>query len=314
MSDSLESLNRKIAGAGDIGGVVRTMKAMAASNIVQYETAVSSLKEYDYNIALGIKALFNQPGSNTISPQKKAGPKKKIYALIFGSDLGLVGQFNDRITGFALEFLNKLHGEKEIWAVGEHIATRLQDKGLVTSALFGVPVSVNSIGPLVKQILAKTEEGKIEKEFYIFHNRPKSGSGYEPVFQRWLPLDTAWNKDIKDLKWPSGNLPEVIGDTTATLTTLIKEYLFVSLFRSCAESLSSENASRLEAMQRAEKNIDEMLLDLGSKYHRLRQSSIDEELFDVISGFEALKGGFVVSTSTTIAQLLTIMFTVISCS
>ncbi len=58
---------------------------------------------------------------------------------------------------------------------------------------------------------------------------------------------------------------------------------------SCAESLASENASRLAAMQRAGKNIDQLLADLNSDYHQLRQSTIDEELFDVISGFEALK-------------------------
>jgi alternate F1F0 ATPase F1 subunit gamma len=64
--------------------------------------------------------------------------------------------------------------------------------------------------------------------------------------------------------------------------------LFVSLFRACAESLASENASRLAAMQRADKNIDELLEDLKRTFHRLRQSGIDEELFDVISGFESL--------------------------
>jgi F-type H+-transporting ATPase subunit gamma len=75
-----------------------------------------------------------------------------------------------------------------------------------------------------------------------------------------------------------------------TLGALIREYLFVSLFRACAESLASENASRLAAMQRADKKIDELLEDLNGEFHRLRQSGIDEELFDVISGFEALSG------------------------
>ena len=70
----------------------------------------------------------------------------------------------------------------------------------------------------------------------------------------------------------------------------IREYLFVSLYRACAESLASENASRLAAMQRAEKNIGELLDTLGSEFHRLRQSAIDEELFDVVSGFDALAG------------------------
>ena len=72
------------------------------------------------------------------------------------------------------------------------------------------------------------------------------------------------------------------------MRALIGEYGFVSLFRACAESLASENASRLAAMQRAEKNIDQLLVDMNASFHRLRQSSIDEELFDVVSGFEAL--------------------------
>lgn len=73
-----------------------------------------------------------------------------------------------------------------------------------------------------------------------------------------------------------------------TLKVLIREYLFVSIFSVCTESLASENTSRLAAMQRADKNIEELLEKLKVNYHRLRQGSIDEELFDVISGFEAL--------------------------
>jgi alternate F1F0 ATPase F1 subunit gamma len=72
---------------------------------------------------------------------------------------------------------------------------------------------------------------------------------------------------------------------------LLREYLFVSLFRACAESLASENASRLAAMQRADKNIDELPEDLTRTCHRLRQNGIDEELFEIISGFEALSAG-----------------------
>jgi F-type H+-transporting ATPase subunit gamma len=81
-----------------------------------------------------------------------------------------------------------------------------------------------------------------------------------------------------------------MGSSTATLRALIREYLFISLFRACAESLASENASRLAAMQRADKNISDLLEQLHGTFHQLRQSGIDEELFDVISGFEALAG------------------------
>jgi F-type H+-transporting ATPase subunit gamma len=106
--------------------------------------------------------------------------------------------------------------------------------------------------------------------------------------QRLLPLDEVWRRDLAAIRWPTGNLPEVIGGGIRTLQALVRGYLFVSLFSACAESLASENASRLAAMQRAEKNIDELLEDLNRTFHRLRQSGIDEELFYVISGFKAL--------------------------
>jgi len=72
-----------------------------------------------------------------------------------------------------------------------------------------------------------------------------------------------------------------------TLIAFVYEYLFLSLFRNCAESLACESVSRLSAMQRAEKNIEERLADMNRSFNRMRQCAIDEELFDVIAGFEA---------------------------
>jgi F-type H+-transporting ATPase subunit gamma len=156
---------------------------------------------------------------------------------------------------------------------------------------FTVPNSVKAITPLVGQILVETEarqrHGDVT-ELHLFYNRPTSGSVYAPVSQRLLPLDETWRRKLAERPWPAGRLPEVMGGGTATLRALVREYLFVSLFRACAESLKSENASRLAAMQRADKNIDELLEDLNRTFHRQRQNGIDEELFDVISGFEAL--------------------------
>ena len=76
-----------------------------------------------------------------------------------------------------------------------------------------------------------------------------------------------------------------------TLEAFIREYLFVLLFQACAQSLASENASRLAAMQRAEKNIEQVLEELNRTFHRVRQESIDEELFEVVAGYESLSQG-----------------------
>lgn len=295
MSDTTASLRRKIGGAGDLQSVVRTMKAVAASSIGQYEKSVRALADYYRTVELGLGACFRESGpAPLIAERKRQTVAGAIGAVVFGSDQGLVGQFNDVVADYAFKTLADLPVKPEVWAVGERVHARLADAGLPLMGLFTVPNSVKAITPLVGQILVESEtrhsQGEVT-ELHLFYNRPTSGAVYAPVSQRLLPLDENWRRKLAELPWPTGTLPEVMGGGTATLRALIREYLFVSLFRACAESLASENASRLAAMQRADKNIDELLEDLNGTFHRLRQSGIDEELFDVISGFEALSAG-----------------------
>jgi F-type H+-transporting ATPase subunit gamma len=294
MSDSTASLRRKIRGAGDLQSVVRTMKAVAASSIGQYEKSVLALADYYRTVELGLGACFRGSGpAPLIAERKSRTVAGAISAVVFGSDQGLVGQFNDVVADHAVKTLAGLTAKPEVWAVGERVHARLADAGLPLMGLFTVPNSVKAITPLVGQILVESERHHSQSEvteLHLFYNRPTSGAGYAPVNQRLLPLDETWRRKLAELPWPTGNLPEVMGVGTATLRALIRGYLFVSLFRACAESLASENASRLAAMQRADKNIDESLEDLNRTFHRLRQSGIDEELFDVVSGFEALSG------------------------
>lgn len=292
--ETQESLRRKLSGAEDLKTVVKTMKAVAASNIGQYKTAIHSLGDYYRTVSLGIIAYLNQEKINFLVKKKEPNVNKEklICAIVFGSDQGLVGQFNDSLADFVANSLHALQGKKEIWAVGERVQILLSDMGYNTSKLFAVPGSVNAITPLVQQILVQSEafsDNHKNSEVYIFHNQPKSAAAYVPALQRLLPLDEKWKQSLTTLQWPTKLPPQVVGGIKPTLLALIHEYLFTSLFKASAESLASENASRLAAMQRAEKNIDEMVVELGNQFHSLRQSSIDEELFDVIAGFEVMK-------------------------
>ncbi|HVZ41982.1 MAG TPA: F0F1 ATP synthase subunit gamma [Candidatus Kapabacteria bacterium] len=292
MSESTASLRRKISSAGELQSVVRTMKAVAASSVGQYEKSVRALDDYYHTVELGLVACFRQSGFMPLIPEPNGRTGVRgVGAIVFGSDQGLVGSFNDVVAGYAAAALAALPGEHDVWAVGGRVRERLEDAGLPPAGLFDVPNSVKAINPLVGRILVEAGmrhgEGMVA-ELHLFYNRRTSGAAYAPVGQRLLPLDEHWRLELARMPWPTKNLPEVTGIRSMTMRALIGEYLFVSLFRACAESLASENASRLAAMQRADKNIDELLEDLNRTLHRLRQSSIDEELFDVVSGFEAL--------------------------
>ena len=196
MSDTLASLRRKIGGAGDLESVVRSMKALAASSIGQYEKSVLALADYDRTVELGlVVCLRNRRTDAAEQAGRPDAAAKAVTAIVFGSDQGLVGQFNDVLADFVAKALEPLPGEKKVWAVGERVQSRLADTGLPPVGLFAVPTSVNAITPLVGQILVESEahHGKGEiGELYLFHNRPKSGAAYEPVSQHLLPLDKQW--------------------------------------------------------------------------------------------------------------------------
>ena len=292
MSGTIEGLTRKISEAGDLEAVVRSMKALAAASIGQYQKAVHSLDAYARTVELALTACLRQagPGYDTAEPGSKK--KQGIGAIVFGSDQGLVGRFNEVVVECAVNTLKALPGTiTKTWPLGERIHALLADTGMPTAGILPVPASVNAIAGLVGQTLIDVESARERgevAELYLFHNRPKSGSAYDPVGKRLLPLDLTWQKQLAATQWPTKLPPQVIQGATSPLRAFIREYLFVLLFQACAESLASENASRLAAMQRAERNIDGILEDLNLKLHRIRQESIDEELFDVISGYEAL--------------------------
>ncbi|MEP2239489.1 MAG: F0F1 ATP synthase subunit gamma [Maribacter sp.] len=293
--DSLESLTRQITGAKDLNSIVRTMKAMAAANIGQYEMAMESLGDYWNNVSLGLVAylkhmsLVNRQHTENINTKKS---EKSICAIVFGSDQGFVGQFNDALSQYVQDSLSTHEGTLEIWTVGVRVPLLLKDMGMLVTKEFNLPNSINAITSLIGLILVEVEKnresGRID-EYYLFHNHLFNESSYEQEKLRLFPLDEKWIKEKSQLKWPTQKQPEVIGDGGELIHRLIREYLFVTLYKTCTESLASENLSRLNAMQRAEKNIEELLEEIGHTYHRLRQSSIDEELFDVVSGFTALK-------------------------
>jgi F-type H+-transporting ATPase subunit gamma len=286
MSGISEELGRKIGSAQDLQSIVRSMKALAASNIGQYERAVAALRDYSRTVELAVRACSD--AATPASPPKASTREASVGALVFGSDQGLVGRFNEALAEFATRSLGALPGRTtRIWVVGE----RMEALMAIPARTFAAPNSVDAIGGLVGEILidmaAAEETGEI-RGVYVFHNAPGVAATYAPVVRRLLPLDGQWRSDVAAIPWPTGKIPAVIQGAEPALMAFIREYLFILLFQACAESLASENASRLAAMQRAEKNIEDMLDEMNRRFHRIRQESIDEELFEVISGYDAL--------------------------
>ena len=291
MSKISTNFRHRIGNAQDLQSVVGTMKSIAASSIEQYESSVRSLNDYYRAVELGLGVCLR--AVELASPQNGVDDSEELEvtgAIVFGSDQGLVGQFNDRVAEHAIATLQELPGEPLVWAIGERVHARLCEGPLRIAGLFEVPNSVTGITSLIGQLQLESEPvfTAARARILVFHNRPLASAAYTPTSRQILPLDNSWRRELRTATWPNSALPEILGEVDDTLQALIREYLFISLYQACAESLASENASRLASMERADRNIAEILEALRLTFNRERQRSIDEELFDLISGFEAL--------------------------
>ena len=218
-------------------------------------------------------------------------------AIVFGSDQGMCGQFNEQIAHFTTASLSGKAGRDRqvnpVLCVGHRAADAVLNAGLQVERTFRQPGSAAGITSLVQDLLPainKWREAYNIHRIQVFHNQRISASACRPHAMQLLPLHTSQLRHHNRKGAPTANrsLPSWSMDTEILFSRLVKQFLFVSLFRACAESLAGENASRIAAMQAAERNIRDRLHDLRADYATRRQTTITEELLDVVTGFEAL--------------------------
>ena len=289
---TIEELKHKIATANDLKSVIKTMKTLAAVSIRQYEKAVESLTEYDRTLEKGWQILLKNNSELLI--KKPFQTTQSLVLVVFGSDWGMCGQFNERIAEYTHDYLNSLsipNDKQLILAVGTRIYDCLEATGQKCEAAFNLPNSVFGINSIIQEIVLTLEKWRGQGQvshIIVVYNRISSGVICRPRRLQIFPLNLNWLRKLKQERWKSHSLPSFTMEAEKLAAALFRQYFFVSLYNACAESLKSENISRLAAMQIAEKNIAERLSELNREFNHQRQTTITEELLDIVSGFEAL--------------------------
>lgn len=315
---TLETLQTQIRSIEDLRAVVRTMKALSMVHIRQYEQARTSLNDYNHTVELGLQALLHhrhfaetQTGLPLTTMPKHHG---SVGIVLFGSDHGLCGSFNEQIVTYALEQLQHCQISRDrrlIAVVGARLMPYLETAHQPIQTTFSLPSSPAGSLQLIQNLLLTIEQWRFRQPSHpvtstsaemteeiprpyvehilLFYNQHLSTAAYKPVNLQLLPLDLSWLYQLEQHPWNSAAQPSLSMNWESLFSQLIRQYLFISLYRATVESLASENTARLAAMQAAEQNIEERLTVLNTEYRQQRQNVITEELLDIVSGFEALK-------------------------
>lgn len=290
--ETLETLGKRIATTKGLQSIVRTMKSLSAVSIRQYERAVAAQTEYNHTIELGLQVLLRAAPLPDVPPAQSGLP---TVAIVFGSDHGLCGRFNEQISRFAhteMEKRNTIAKDRSYLAIGVQAASRLEAMGERIDDCFNLPGAVTGLKATAHAVLLKIDTWQTDHgigQVLLFHNVRSLEATASPVMVQLLPLDVRWLRNLSERRWPSHVLPIHTIENQALFSSLIREHLFISIFRAGAESMASEHARRLASMQAAERNIQENLEEMSGAFRRRRQQAITEELLDVVAGFESLR-------------------------
>lgn len=210
-------------------------------------------------------------------------------AIVFGSDHGFCGNFNERVASFAAGTAPGTHWH---WlCVGARAAQALGMYGRTAGAMIHLPGTADGLTETCHRILLTIDDWRTRhrvERILVFHNRRRADT-VEPHRVTLAPHERRWLRDLARRPWHSRTLPMFTLPEPRLYAALVREHLFASLFRSGAESLASEHAARLAAMHAALNNIEDHLETMNAEYQRQRQESITAELLDIVAGYEILR-------------------------
>ncbi|MHA7808269.1 MAG: F0F1 ATP synthase subunit gamma [Marinobacter adhaerens] len=299
MAQTLETLSRRTETLSSIRSIVHTMKTMSAINAVPYEHAARSIESYHQTVLSGIRAFVAKTGPISVPAVAQA----ERLLVVFGSDHGLCGNYNEVLAESARSEALKMGGHARVLCVGARMSDALTDQGVRPESTFLPPASADGIGRLASDIVTRLDEiggGDVHNRVavtLVFTRRAEKGLR-EPEVSQMLPLASTLLSEPAKSGWQSRSLPDYTMQPTPLLAALLRNHIFASVFRASAEAMVTENAARLALMQQAEQAVDDRLEEVGGQFRLVRQDEITNELMDIIVGFEALKKPSVVHSSS----------------
>lgn len=291
MTETLQNLDRRIESARELHTVTRTMRGLAAVNLRGYELAAEATNRYEAIVEEGLQIALRE-GRISRLPLEPSPADAPTALIVFGSNQGLCGPINRHVAAHAAAQADSVPDLALVAAVGARLAAELELVGLTADSEWDLPATIDSIPARAEQLVAQAEHWRtghdVSRVLLVFPHYRGRTRGYEPVTLQILPTDRDWLEWLAIRNWPSRVVPVFAMSWDELVTGLIHQALFVRLHRSFAQTMAAVAASRLSAMDSAQRNIEERLSSLHTRYHKLRHSEITKELLDVVSGFELL--------------------------
>ncbi len=275
---------------GSIQSTQQITKAMKLVSTVKLQKARIRAEEANpyFNYMYQTVTSMLAKSGNLEHPYLKAGSSSKKAVIAISSNRGLAGGYNSNIVKLLTE--SEIHREDvKVYAIGRKAMEGLARKGYEIQADYSDVIDGPTYGDAMtisKEVLDAYTNGEIG-EIYLAYTHFKNTVSHIPTLIKLLPVEfdqEELSSSSADTNIPMNYEP---GEEEA-LNQIIPKYVTSLFYGALVEAVASENGARMQAMDSATSNAEDMISDLELKYNRARQSSITQELTEIIAGAEAI--------------------------
>ena len=285
---SLREVQQKLESARGLGNIVGSMRTLAAIYVRRAEAALEASRPYAEVVETALlEALERLASSGTEGKE----PGETGLLVVFASDQGLAGAYNDRVVDAAENF-KRSRGDLDLTfvAIGQRGTDLLALRGDPPIDTLGAPVSLEGVKAVVREAAARIYEiyiGKGLRSLFFAYNVYESVGRFSPIIRQILPPQPQALRQRPHRAFRTE--PILTAPAGTLLEHFAEQFFFIELYGALLESQASENGARLAAMSQASSNIEDQIADLTQLYRSARQEQITSELLDVVSGAEALR-------------------------
>ena len=316
---SLKEIKGRIASVNSTRKITSAMKMVASSKLHHAQVAIQNMLPYETLLEHILKSfLAAEAGAQTIYDQER--PVKRVALVVFSSNSSLCGGFNANVIRMMLHAVQELSDaigpeNVDIYPVGRKVAEKAQKMGFNVKGDYCELVdkpNVKQCIDLAMELGRRFADGEVYRVELIYHHFKSAGSQIL-THKTFLPIDVESElerdherdlsstiitkkaqdylkrnrrkRDVRDDEVKPLNDNFIVEpDMTTVLTKLLPKLAHLMIYTALLDSVASEHAARMVAMQTATDNADELLRQLNLQYNKSRQQAITSELLDIVGG------------------------------
>jgi F-type H+-transporting ATPase subunit gamma len=288
----LKEIRTRIASVKTTRQVTSAMKMVSAAKLKKAQDAILLIRPYADRLHEILVSLSTNLKDLEDSVYTKEREPDKVLIVLITSNRGLCGGFNMNIVKRAVEIVNLKYnmqnqlGDLNFYCIGKMGERQIKMRGMnVVKSDHDIfdDLSFGNVNKLASALMSEFVEGRYDR-IDLVYNQFKNAAVQNNIVEQFLPVEVEMNG--------SSTIPDYIYEPSRDI--IIKEVIPKSVrmqfFKALLDSFAAEQGARMTAMNQATDNATELLKDLMLQYNKVRQSTITNEILEIVNGAEALRG------------------------